>query len=201
MGETVAQRQVGIDAFVRGLEALPEDDFVRAATGYVQGVSLDPASLEPYAFFVDNCYTRNLIFKNDVFEVLALCWQPGHVSSIHNHRDQDCWMVMAEGELENQNYRVHDRDEAAGTCRLEPSVTYRIAPGQPLTVDEDEPVHQVRNLPEFGSRAISIHIYSRPFSTCEVYCPEKGTYADVQLSYWSEYGERTQRSCGEQGTA
>jgi hypothetical protein len=36
---------------------------------------------------------------------------------------------------------------------------------------------------------VSIHVYSRPFDSCEVYQRDKGTYADVPLFYTSEYGE------------
>jgi hypothetical protein len=47
----------------------------------------------------------------------------------------------------------------------------------------------VLNLPEFGRRAASIHIYSYPYSTCEVYLMDKGAYSDVPLHYSSEYGK------------
>lgn len=180
---------VGIDDLVRELERLPADAFADAATEVVLGHALAPRSLEPYAFFSARHYTRNLIFKNDVFELLALCWEPGQKSSIHDHRDQQCWMLMGEGELENQNYRVHDRDEARRTCRLEATSALRITRGAPMGVDPDEPVHQIRNLEAWGRRALSVHLYSRPFDTCETYCPERGIYMDVQLSYFSQHGQ------------
>jgi hypothetical protein len=44
-------------------------------------------------------------------------------------------------------------------------------------------------LAEFNQRAVSIHVYSKPFDTCEIYQREKGTYADVPLHYTSEYGK------------
>ncbi|MEZ6188811.1 MAG: cysteine dioxygenase family protein [Planctomycetota bacterium] len=112
----------------------------------------------------------------------------GNVSSIHNHRDQQCWMLVAQGQLMNQNYLVHDRDPARGTCRLEESSSLMITPEAPMAVDPEEPVHQVRNLREFGGPAVSVHIYANPFDTCEVYCPDKGIYRDVKLSYWSKFG-------------
>jgi cysteine dioxygenase len=52
-----------------------------------------------------------------------------------------------------------------------------------------EPVHQVLNLAEFEQRAVSLHVYSKPFDVCEVYQREKGTYSDVPLHYTSEYGK------------
>ena len=44
------------------------------------------------------------------------------------------------------------------------------------------------NLPEFNQRAVSVHVYSKPFDSCEIYSRDKGTYFDVSLHYTSEYG-------------
>lgn len=186
MRETTV-RLVGIDRFVEGLRRVPELAPGRINV-YLQTHRVRPDSLRPYLFFSDASYTRNLIFKNDLFELLALCWEVGQVSRIHNHRDQQCWMTVPMGKLKNQNYRVLERDPVKQTCRLEPSRSCLITPSAPLEVDQDEPVHQVLNLAEYGERAVSLHLYSRPFNTCEVYLPEKGIYCDVPLSYTSEYG-------------
>ena len=48
---------------------------------------------------------------------------------------------------------------------------------------------QIRNVRAWGARATSVHIYSRPFDTCEVYSVERGVYGDIQLSYWSTHGK------------
>jgi hypothetical protein len=59
---------------------------------------------------------------------------------------------------------------------------------RPGVVRPEEPVHQVLNLPEFGGRAATLHIYSRPYANCEVYSAGRGVYSDVPLHYSSEYG-------------
>lgn len=183
-----------IDEWVQGLEALGNecDDqaaFTAKVSAYIRRNLVSRESLEPYAFFEEDHYTRNLIYKSELFEVMALCWQAGHMSSVHNHRDQQCWMVMADGRLENINYRVVSRDPEAKTCVIEPCGTQLITRSQPMTVDDDEPVHRIVNCPHLGAKALSVHVYSKPFDTCEVYCLASGTYKDIQLSYWSEYGK------------
>jgi cysteine dioxygenase len=187
MAET-ATRLVEVDEFVRGLQALsgfrPPEVY-----DYIKTHPVRPDSLRPYLFFSPACYTRNLIFKNEDFELLAICWEIGQVSRIHNHRDQQCWMAVPVGKLKNQDYRVLERDPQKKACRLEPSKSFMITPTTPLEVDQDEPVHQVLNLRTFGQRAVSLHVYSRPFDTCEVYSLEQGTYADVPLYYTSQYGK------------
>ena len=187
MPETEA-RLVGVKEFVQGLPALPGIT-PETINPYLRAHRVRPESLEPYLFFSAANYTRNLIFKNDLFELIAICWEVGQASRIHNHRDQQCWMAVPIGKLKNQNYRVLDRDPQKHTCRLVPSKSFLITPTSPLEVEAAEPVHQVLNLAEYGQRAVSLHLYSRPFNTCEVYLLEKGTYCDVTLSYTSEYGK------------
>lgn len=180
---------VRIDEFVKGLAAIPEPEFLpERVHGYVTAHAISPDSLRPYMFFSRAHYTRNLIFKNELFEAIALGWDVGQNSMIHNHREQNCWMLVPIGRLKNQNYRVLGRDEARGYCELEATSSFLITPSSPLEVDPNEPVHQVLNLAEFGERAVSIHIYSRPFNTCEVYSLEKKSYGDIALRYTSEYG-------------
>lgn len=178
-----------IDELVRELERLPADEFNAGATELVRLHPIEWRSLEPYAFFSERHYTRNLIFKSDVFELLALCWWPGQQSSIHNHRDQRCWMMMGCGSLENINFKVHDKDPARGTCRLEETFRVDVTRDAPLGVDPEEPVHLIRNVEERQEKALSVHLYSRPFDSCEVYSPDQGTYKDVKLTYWSTYGQ------------
>ena len=191
MSDIITVKTVGIDQFVHDLRSFPKDDFANHVASYVKTHRLDRASLERYAFFFPNRYTRNLIFRDETFEALALCWEPGQVSNVHNHRGQECCVVIAEGELQSQTYYVHDRDEEAGTCRLEGGELESITREQPGIVDLDAPVHQVRNPGE--ARAMSVHVYSKPFDTCEVYCPVKGTYHEVKLHDFSQYGELTQQ--------
>ena len=127
--------------------------------------------------------------KCELFEVLAICWNVGQVSRIHNHRDQNCWMVTPVGRLRVQNFRVEDRDAAHGNCKLVPTDAYDMDPTHPAVVQPEEPVHQVLNLPEFNQQATSVHIYSYPYASCEVYSIDKGAYSDVPLHYSSEYGK------------
>ena len=156
---------------------------------YILAHAVRPETLDKYLFFSKGSYTRNLIFKNDVFECMAICWEIGQASRVHNHRDQNCWMSAPIGRLRVQNFRVDERDAAHGTCHLVPTDIYDMDAAHPAHVNPLEPVHQVLNLPEFNQRAVSIHVYSKPFDTCEVYQREKGTYADVPLHYTSEYGK------------
>ncbi len=184
--------QLHISDWVQKLAAVPERDFtLENIQNFILAHSICPESIKKYLFWSKGNYTRNLIFKNNLFECMAICWEIGQFSRIHNHRDQNCWMAAPIGRLKVQNFHVEDRNSTGanrGTCRLVATDVYEMDAVHPAYVNPLEPVHQVLNLPEFQQRAVSIHVYSRPFDTCEVYLRENGTYSDVPLHYTSEYG-------------
>ena len=187
--ETVAQL-VPIEHFVSGLCAIPEGNFRAGVVyDYLKSHPVDEASLSQYLFFSANHYTRNLIFKNDLFELIAICWDIGQASQIHNHHNQSCWMAIPIGRLRVQNFRVLEQNEGAGYCRLEATDAFDIHKYEPAAVDADEPVHQVLNLAESDQRSVSLHIYSRPFDRCLVYSLETSEYREIPLHYTSEYGK------------
>jgi cysteine dioxygenase len=190
MLHNIASRQIAIADWVTGLAAIPEKDFtLPTVQDYVIQHPVQPASLEKYIFFSKGSYTRNLIFKNAVFECMTLCWEIGQHSRIHNHRDQNCWMSAPIGRLKVRNYQVQKVEPANGDCRITPSDSYDLDAAHPTFVNPMEPVHEVMNLAEFNQRAVSMHIYSKPFDSCEVYYREKNKYAYVPLFYTSEYGK------------
>jgi len=186
-----ATRRVSIEDFVTGLRKLSQDDFttVNGALQYITANAVDAESLQPYLFWNPQHYTRNLIDKTDLYELLAICWEVGMGSSIHNHKGQNCWMAAPIGRLAVQNYRVLSEDLATQCCEIVPTDVVEITPANPVAVDPLNPVHDVRNLREFGERAVSLHVYSRPFNSCIVYSVEQGRCGQIGLNYTSVCGK------------
>jgi hypothetical protein len=58
-------------------------------------------------------------------------------------------------------------------------------------VDLEEPIHLVANASSFASRAVTLHIYSRPFDECQVYDLKAKRYETVKLTNTSEFGVLT----------
>ena len=97
-------------------------------------------------------------------------------------------MATAYGKIQVHNFRLVRKDAAAGSCELVSDSHFLITPDSPQEVDPDEPIHQVLNPASFGCRAVTLHIYSRPFDTCEVYDLAAKRYWDVALVNTSEFG-------------
>ncbi len=183
--------QVSLKDFVAGLRDLGERDFaaVDAPLRYMRENPIDPETVQPYLFWNTQHYTRNLIDKTDLYELLAICWDVGMRSSIHNHKGQNCWMAAPIGRLAVQNYRVLAEDLPAHSCNIVPTDVVEITPTNPVAVDPANPVHDVRNPREWSERAVSLHVYSRPFDSCIVYSVEQGTCGEIGLNYTSIYGK------------
>lgn len=181
---------VSIQDFAAQLRKLPESSFreVPEIHQFLKDHPVDPETLTPYLVWDKQHYTRNLIDKTALYELVAICWEVGQISSIHNHRDQNCWMAAPIGKLKVQNYHVVFQDEEQGKCKIEPTDILEINPSNPVSVNPLEPVHKVYNPAELNQRAVSLHVYSRPFDSCVVYSDQQGTCGSIKLHYTTQYG-------------
>jgi cysteine dioxygenase len=191
MNKLTAAPRVSIDKLVRALRALPATAFdnTEEVRSLLAKTPVEEASLAPYLTWSRQHYTRNLIDKTDLYELMAICWEVGQGSSVHNHRDQNCWMAAPVGRLLVENFHVEFEDIRTGKCRLVASNTVELTAANPCAVDPREPVHRVVNPRETNQRAVTLHVYSRPFDSCVVYSPEQGTCGDIRLHYNTEFGK------------
>jgi len=185
-------KSVPVQTLVERLRQMPESafDVVEPVRRFLQETPVDAESLAPYLNFDRQHYTRNLIDRTSLYELMAICWEVGQASSVHNHRDQNCWMAVPLGRLQVENFHLVHQDVEGGTCRLEPLNTVEMNIAQPCAVDPADPVHRVVNPREFNARAVSLHVYSRPFDSCVVYSPEQGTCGEIKLHFNTEFGKR-----------
>ena len=186
-----AAKPVPIQRLVEELRQMPESMFeeVEPLRRFLQETPVHADSLAPYLAWSRQHYTRNLIDRTRLYELMAICWEVGQASSVHNHRDQNCWMAVPVGRLQVENFHLVGQDLAKGQCRLEPLNTIEMNISEPCAVNPDDPVHRVVNPREFNQRAVSLHVYSRPFDTCVVYSPEQGTCGEIQLHFNTMFGK------------
>src|SRR5216110_2048462 len=108
MSTQALSQHVSIQEFVTGLRQFPESAFnqVDDIIQFLRRTPVAPNTLAPYLNWDRQHYTRNLIDKTRLYELVAICWEVGQASSVHNHRDQNCWMAVPIGKLLVQNYRI-----------------------------------------------------------------------------------------------
>ena len=174
------------------LKAIPEENFgIEAVDRVLTRVDLDLESLIPFTHIREGAYTRNLIYRDSLFEVLLLCWAPGQGTPVHNHRGQLGWMVVTQGKLTVVNYKrlrcSHECHKAERFSEMVADRTLTANEGFLCHVRAGETVHQIRN--EGDEPAMSLHIYSRPIDTCVIYDVVNKTCRDKTLKNFTEFGE------------
>lgn len=198
-------QRIPMGDFVGTLCAIPEEEFQQGRIlKLMSALLLTEDSLAPYLHPSSERYTRNLVYRNDLFEVMVLCWDVGQKTPIHNHDNQLGWLSIQKGMLSLQNYRrtscIHGgpgKDPAhckAGfPSPVELEEVSRIAisgVGAVTTTDRDDTIHEIANIKAFQEPAVSVHVYSRPLDSCVVFDPETRTCQRVQLLFHSEYGKQ-----------
>lgn len=201
MLQSAVRAPIPVEQWIEGLASFSAAGFSQQAVQqYILDHAISPESAAPYTFFSHRHYTRNLIYRNDLFECLTIGWESGQSSAIHDHNDRLGWMYLVSGRLAVYNYAVEDRDTTHPTCRLVATGETELDSGHAAVpdesaacVDHEAAVHQVCNLERFHARAISIHVYQRPMTHCEVYSQpaENGqaSYRQVELQYTSMFGK------------
>lgn len=180
---------------------IPTDDFDSPRLmPLLQDSILRPRDIEPYLHWKKGGYSRNLVHRDDVFEMLVVCWGVGQESAIHNHSGEEGWVLVQEGALEVTNYRLLTCDKTrngrqptpcpSGCHSVLEEVSREVVRAGEATaeVGDEVHIHKIANPLTHGKRAVSIHIYSRPLDSCVVYDLEGESCRRVQLSY--DTGER-----------
>lgn len=194
-------RVIPLDEFVSGLKNLTEGLITKAALcDYLTRFEPERGDLQPYVNWNPDRHTRNLIFRTPLIEVMLICWNVGNVTPLHTHNGQLGWMVMVEGKLKVENYRlvrcnkpenqeVVGIDCLAGATDIEMKLlgTETCEPGGPLnTVDKHQTIHRIQNPAEWSTPAMSIHIYSLPIASCVVFDMENRRCFRRDLGYDNE---------------
>lgn len=190
------------------------DDFVELLRGFTpetltsasvlelcQDTDLDDASLAPYVHWNDALYTRNLIYRDDLFEIMAVCWQKGQKTVLHTHNGQLGWMMVNRGIAEVTNFKwqgcnaaegqnVGGLDCIAGATEIQlarEQVETCGRGGQVNAIDRVRTIHQVAVVGD--EPVVSVHIYSRPIDSCVAFDLEAPRCYRRQLRYYSKFGD------------
>lgn len=105
-----------------------------------------------YVNFDDNNYKRNLVYKDDFFDVYIICWNNNQKSEIHDHPENGCLLKILEGELIEKRYVKRDNKmiKIGRNFLKNSNISY---------MEGKKVLHCIKN---GDSKTISLHIYSPP---------------------------------------
>ena len=107
-------------------------------------------------------YQRNVIKRTQHYEIVAICWRPGQLTPIHDHKGSDCAFLILEGVSTERIFEIDQLGKA-----VHPS-TRHYSPGEICAAEEPD-IHQVVN--EQESELVNLHIYTPPLSEFMIYAP------------------------------
>jgi len=115
------QKTTAVPQAVYSPEPVPAEQFVEGVRELSRGLitkqkiydylvrfEIQAADLERYKNWLPDRHTRNKIFRNELIEVMLICWPAGAITPLHTHNGQLGWMTMIEGRLRVENYRKVD---------------------------------------------------------------------------------------------
>lgn len=192
-----------IGDFIAGLTALEKEPITTTRVSeFMAEIRPSPGALAPYLLWSRERYTRNLIYRDHWFEVLALCWLPGQKTPIHSHDGQLCWLSVVQGELVCRNYRF-----VRSRCREGTSISsrYQAPQGRPVEVellnsancqadgkvaviDRRQTTHQIENFERSHCGSVTLHVYSKPIDSCVIFDETGRCCERRRLQYYSAGG-------------
>jgi cysteine dioxygenase len=152
-------------------------DRLMALTGRLQ---LSADLIESRTCFGRDKYSRNLICRTPAFELLVLCWKPGHESTIHDHVGSLNAISVHRGELTSRIF-VSATGVPAGGGPVVLDHTSTFLPGQGWTGVDRDGIHQLANTG--GEDLVTVHVYAPALMTLNVYSPDSSKVELQPLRY------------------
>jgi cysteine dioxygenase len=125
---------------------------------------LEPGAeeLQPHLGFKPHTYTRHRVFRNDLCEMLVLCWLPGHSTSIHDHNGSYGAIRIQEGSMTEEIFALNEAGEVV------PAETHTRTSSEVTGTDVPD-IHRIGNPVGGEQRMISIHVYAPPLRVINTY--------------------------------
>lgn len=122
--------------------------------------------LEPYFRWNTRHYTRTCIHRNDDFELLVICYEPGQRTSIHDFNSQTAWVHPVLGEAVEERFVLEPNGQlrVTGETHLHRGDIDRFSNGSSI--------HRFTN--RGPGRAVTLNLYARPMSQWRMYDERTG---------------------------
>ncbi|HMK92985.1 MAG TPA: cysteine dioxygenase family protein [Thermoleophilia bacterium] len=172
-----------LDRFIVEMGKQPVDELTHdRLQQLVNRLDLSADLIETRACFAPDAYTRNLVCRTPTFELLVLCWRPGHESTIHDHAGSLNAIAVHRGALTSRIFVPADgAGPGSGPVALDHSDTF-VAGG--WTGVDRHGIHQLANTGT--DELVTVHIYAAPLTTLNVYSLESPEVVVRPLRYTLE---------------
>ncbi|HEY0101181.1 MAG TPA: cysteine dioxygenase family protein [Pyrinomonadaceae bacterium] len=160
--KTEKLRRFSLDALTQTLASLKNAPTQSELDGLLRMLEPEPEELREHLGFKPNTYTRHRLFRNDLCEMLVLCWLPGQCTSIHDHNGSYGAIRICEGAMEEEIFALNEAGEVVY------ETTHRRAAGE-VTGTGVPDIHRIGNAEGSTERMVTIHVYAPPLRVINTY--------------------------------
>ena len=140
----------------------------------MSNVEIPRSAFEKYYSWSDNTYTRNVLARNEAYEVLLICWEKGQSSPIHDFNAQEAWIHPIEGMLREERFKINPDDD-----QLE-RVSNVLLGDDEFSYMKQIAIHRYSNA--YDGRSVSLNVYRKPVMQWHVY--EEGNSNSIMKETW-----------------
>lgn len=169
---------LSLSTFIERLKALKPTDGLGPVASFLAGYQPRVEDLQPHVRFDPQRYARQRLYRDQDFEVLLLCWEPGQYTPIHEHGGQHGWVTVVNGRLRLQEFLPEGCPAPDLPVRLRAGAVDEAGPGESrVETVTPEAVHRVGSP---HGRAMSLHVYARPLDWFLAYDESRQTFVRGQ---------------------
>jgi hypothetical protein len=129
-------------------------------------------------------YSRTLLHRCDDFEILVLHWLPNCASAIHDHGGARCWLAVASGSMNVENYIRRDTGSTAGYARIESAGCEVLHAG---AIDHRQDDIHLHRCITGADPSISLHVYAHPIESFHTFDDRADRCREVTSCYDAVY--------------
>lgn len=128
--------------------------------------TIDMSEVLPYCTWNAKHYTRNTIDRTNAHELLAICYEPGQHTSIHDYDSQMAWIKPVQGAVREERFKWSSDQELHCTS------TKLLRVGSLSYMAHGDRIHRHSN--SVQHRTITLNLYARPLLRWRVYDERTG---------------------------
>ncbi|TKG09025.1 hypothetical protein FCV67_07905 [Vibrio sp. F13] len=125
-------------------------------------IELNEAEMLGFVGFDIDTYSRKSLYRDEYCDLVIIGWLNGQRSPIHDHLNSICGLKVLKGDAIQTDFKeVHNGlIYATGSTSLNEGVVH---------IDQCSEIHQLSNLELTGAPLITLHLYSPPLETFNIY--------------------------------
>ncbi len=126
-----------------------------------------------FARFDAKQYLRNLVHRDEYYQLLVMCWRSGQRSPIHNHAGSTCGLRVLTGIATETIFEPTPSGQVK-------AVSSRDLMTGAVSASQDADIHQVSNVQGAGNDLVTLHIYSPPLLRMDTFSLTDATVGEFR---------------------